>query len=375
MGVNGMDRARLRLLLGEAGPSLRVPWRLGTPEQADVLLVAPGSLEAEAGALRARGRGVRCVNLGGPGEVGDDFLPDGFSVDDLAHVLNAASPPDASQFQTIDAMSPDFFGAEERGQEPNPSDGVPEAVDLERYLRRDSGEYSIDRLVPYRLDDTISLEPATARTDSARAQARSSERDPFDRKQQADQGLIDPEARRRAPAPGRTTATRQPLASYLDGHVLMVPSVIVLADAEPLILDPKNNQYMISGDLKSAEPYVQTPLAASDFDRLTTRELERWRALCEAHPYRRLRWLIALRAGDGWLPRHLDPGGSYHLRDSLSLDSDYAPQARVAQVLTQWRRLHEVAAEAEVEMQAVFDTVAAFDAIGWLEWRPRERRR
>lgn len=379
IGLNGFDKARIRLLLAEAGDRLRMQWSIGAPAQADLIVVAPDSLEGEAAALRARGRGVRCVNLGAPGDVGEDFLSDGFGVEDLVRVLNAASPESDGQFDPMDNLSPEFFGATEPQAEPAQEHGLPEAVDLERYLRRESGEYAIDKLVPFTIDERTRIQPIEQGQSSRRAQTRSTEREPFAKPaapgapgvintntgetgQHTQQGLV-------------FAAEGKPLSHYLADANLMAPCQLVLEDAEPLILDPKNKRYMISGDLKAAEPYARAVFAPSSFERLTTRELERWRAVCEPMPYLRLHWLIALRTGDDWLPRHLDPGGSYRIRDMLELDEHFDEQIRISETLKEWRRLHEVAAQAAVDMQAVFNTVAAFDAIGWLEWKPRERRR
>ncbi|KGI77646.1 hypothetical protein [Oleiagrimonas soli] len=376
IGLNGFERARLRLLLGEASERLKVHWRLGEREQADLLILVPGSLEAEAAALRARGRGVRCVNLGAPGDVGDEFLPAGFGVDDVVRVLGSITHAQRN-FAKVDERSPEFFDALPGHAEHVEHDhAIPEAVDLERFLRRDSGEHTLDKIVPYRLEDTTLIQSVPNGRSSTRAQARSSERDPFARgsshererltgvQANYDAGLRIGDD---AGAPGR------PLTHYLEGQALMAPSQVVLGDAEPLILDPKNAVYMIVGDLASAEAYATAHFRESDFSRLTTRDLERWRALCEPRPYLRLKWLVALRSGDGWLPRHLDPGGSYRLRNTLDLDVHFDAQARIGYALQQWMRLHEVAAAAATDMQNVFNAIAAYDAIGWLEWRPRER--
>ncbi|RAP59125.1 hypothetical protein [Oleiagrimonas sp. MCCC 1A03011] len=377
IGLNGFERARLRLLLAEAGERVQARWRMGQPEQADLLILAPGSLEAEAAALRARGRGVRCVHLGAPGDVGDEFLPAGFGVDDVVRVLKSVRAAQAP-VQRVDARSPEFFQTETGGTLAD-DHAIPEAVDLERFLRRDSGEHTLEKIVPYQLEDTTSIEPVERAAPSSRAQARSSERDPFARSASSSSAASSSLSGVQADygtglnMKDEHDASGHPLSFYLTGQALMAPSQIVLEGTEPLILDPKNGVYMIVGDLASARPYATAHWRSADFERLTTRELERWRALCEPQPYLRLRWLIALCNGDGWLPRHLDPGGSYRVREMLHPGPHFEAQVRIGQVLRDWLRLHEVAAQAGVDMQSVFDTVAAYDAIGWLEWRPRER--
>jgi hypothetical protein len=52
---------------------------------------------------------------------------------------------------------------------------------------------------------------------------------------------------------------------------------------------------------------------------------------------------------------------------------DFPAQQRIVRALASPIRLHELAAAAAVRMGDVFDAVAALDAIGLIECRPRER--
>jgi hypothetical protein len=377
VGLNGFERARLRLLLGEAGRRMGVSWRLGQPEEADLMLLAAGSGEAEAAGMLARGRGVRCVRMGVALSDAEVTLPAGFDIDDLVRVLSSAELPVAG-FRSVDAATPEFFDLPESrteaedGAKASPAQ-VPEAVDLERYLRRDSEEYSLDRIVPQHLMEDTALEPVDRKLPSSRADVRGDERNPYAPRVPAPPEGAPMQVHETRPPAASATHAGRPLGDYLDGERLMAPCQLVLQGSEPLILDPKNRVYLIVGDLESVEPYVQGTYTDADFERLTTRELERWRALCDAQPFLRLKWLLALRRGDGWLPRHLDPGGSFRLRRSLELGEHFAPQIRVGRVLADWHPLHEVAALARVDMQTVFNTLAAYDVIDWLEEQPRER--
>jgi hypothetical protein len=379
IGLNGFEKARIRLLLAEASTRLSSAWRLDDEtSRADLLIVAPQSMEGEAAALRARGRGVRCVNLGGTGNVGEDYMPTGFEVDDLVRVLESADALSGDEFKNYSSGSMDFYDVSTSGGAVREDAlGVSEAEDLERFLRRNSGEYSVDSIVPFSLEGT-SVVPPRGPFASKRAQTRSDERTPFAQSDSSVPGVIDTRsvASRTATDPRfHQAGAGKLLSEFLKSGNLMAPCQLVREGTEPLILDPKNRIYIICGDLKAAEPYVTEHFRASDFERLTTRDMERWRGLCPPMPYVRLEWLSALRNGDGWLPQHLDPGGSYRVRDMLDLDEHFDPQIRINQTLLEWKRLHEITAQAAVEMQVVFDTVAAFDAIGWLEWRPRERLR
>ncbi len=374
VGLNGFQRARLRLLLPEAVQRVKAAWTLGDIENADLLLLGEQSAEANAAGMLARGRGVRCIRMGDVLRPGEITLPAIFDVRDLARVLSSVEGP-VEDFQSVDVTSPEFFEMADNDTVPMAEDhGIPEPVDLEHFLRRDSEEYSLERIVPYSLREDTVLQPVRQEQVSHRTEFRGSERDPYAQRVQsppAQMVVREPQPSARPPQAG---AESKPLIDYLRSGELMAPSQLVLPDAEPLILDPKHRVYMIVGDLASAEPYARQTYGDADFARLTTRELERWRELCEPMPYLRLEWLLALRGGDGWLPRHLDPGGSYHFKRMLDLDEHFDDQIRIGQVLANdWKRLHEVAASAGVEMQAVFNTVTAFDSIGWLEWRARER--
>jgi len=384
IGCNRIELARLRILLGEAASRLDAQWKLGSPEHADVLLLAGDADEVASGRLVAAGRGVRCVDVRDGALSDAQTLPTGFGVDELVRVLSSSVGP-GSRFKSLDAHDPAFFettGVHAGARDPNLTDieallagddpqnpVLSEPVDLDRFLQRESEEYTLERIVPGRLDERTSVEPASRERPSTRAEVRGSERTPYARPVNGQSPKVfDPD-------PPASAARKHAafLETFLVEGRLMAPCQLILQGTEPLILDPKHRQYRIVGDLASAEPYAGAQFLESDFERLTTRELERWHALCEGRPYLRLSWLLALRRGDGWLPRHLDPGGSYRVRRMLDLDSHFDTQIRIIEVLQDWRRLHEVAAHAGVDMQSVFNCVAAFDAIGWLEWRPRER--
>lgn len=391
IGLDASDLALVRVVLVEAGKRLGQRWTLGTPDRADLLLLGAGSPTAEAAGLTAGGRGVHCVYVRPGAEAGIDALPTGFGLDDLLLVLSTASGP-VADFRSIDASTPEFFDTQPV-DDASPDDVDSPAVPaepvasrvggpdgdggdtdaLERLLRRDSGEYTLDRIVPVNLSEDTAIDPVQQALPSSRADFRGSVRDPYGTR------VPTPGPERMAyPAgsPDRPEPTNaRSLGDFLRGDHLVAPCRIQLEGAEPLVLDPKFRTYMIHGDLAAAEPYALARFVESDFQRLTTRDLERWRQTCEPLPYRRLEWLVALRQSDGWLPRHLDPGGSYRVTQMLDLDAHFDEQIRIGEVLRDWRRLHEIAAQAGVDMRAVYQCVTAFDAIGWLQTRPRERTR
>ncbi|NII09286.1 hypothetical protein [Oleiagrimonas sp. C23AA] len=381
VGVNNIELARLRLLLRLAAPRLDDHWQFGEVERADVLIVQPGSHEADAAALRARGRGVRCVAFGGEGK-SREVLPANFETEDVARVLNAeAGQSRGSRLQLLDPDSPDFFGDD---------DGVPLGV----------GE---GRLQPTQLDELFrttrdappmsSLVPGTVsgatlediRASSGRVHRRERDDNPFFMNEpEPDQPTEDnfrlspgdvasrlgPGAHRR-PIDSRGKA--RPLIEYLEEGALAGPNRIEREGHPPLILDPKWKCYHIEGDLAAVDIYVNEPLPVAAWIPVTSSQLEQARKVSPGRAYLRLRWLYALRHAGGWLPRQLDPGGSYWLRRVLDLDDHFAAQRRIGEALVDEHRLHEVVSMAEVSMAEVFDTVAAYDAIGLLQWKPRER--
>lgn len=385
VGLNGFEQARVRLLLEEANTRLPVRWALGTPGYADLLLLVEDSPQARAASLAADGRGVHSVFLREGAEAGPDTLPTGFGVDELVQVLSSAfehpsgvGAIDASM-QALFDITPDTEGSDEVESfaaaipdfGPPPSAAPVETVELEQSVPSDSPHGRFEYIVPVELTEAASIEPVSEGQPSARPAWRVGTGQP----------LTD------APAPaaatvqaasardGRSSRTGpRGLEHFLDEHVLMAPCLLQVEGAEALVLDPVHRVYMIAGDLSSVDVYASGQFTDEDFDDLTSRELEAWRNQCPPQPYLRLQWLLALRRGEGWLPRHLDPGGTYRVSRMLDLDERFDPQIRIGEVLREWRRLHEVARFAGVDMQSVFHCVTAFDAIGWLESRPRERR-
>ena len=58
----------------------------------------------------------------------------------------------------------------------------------------------------------------------------------------------------------------------------------------------------------------------------------------------------------------------------MSVYGEYKKQYRIATMMLRPLRLHEIARKADAKMVEVFDVVNAYDAIGLLEWQPRQSR-
>ena len=91
-------------------------------------------------------------------------------------------------------------------------------------------------------------------------------------------------------------------------------------------------------------------------------------------PYDDLRWLDALLKSTGRLSNRLDPGGSFQVRQPVTVHPEFQAHGAIATALAQPARLHEVAQQSGAGMDRVFDVVNAYDAIGRLTWTPRQRR-
>ena len=107
---------------------------------------------------------------------------------------------------------------------------------------------------------------------------------------------------------------------------------------------------------------------------LSTADLARVREAQPGRPYDDLRWLDALLKSSGRLSNRLDPGGSFQVRQPVTVHPEFHAHGAIAAALAQPHRLHEVAQQSGAGMDRVFDVVNAYDAIGRLTWTPRQRR-
>ena len=175
-----------------------------------------------------------------------------------------------------------------------------------------------------------------------------------------------------APAANDGSAPR--LLDWLDGDLLRSPSQLQLPECPALTLDPKQRVYHCQADLADLVPYCVEPLPQSLAVSVSTVELTRVRETQPGRPYDDLRWLDALLRSSGRLSNRLDPGGTYQVRQPVSVHPKFQTHAAIAVALQQPRRLHEVAQQSGAGMDRVFDVVNAYDAIGRLSWTPRQRR-
>jgi len=141
-----------------------------------------------------------------------------------------------------------------------------------------------------------------------------------------------------------------------------------------LVIDPAAGNYHANAPLSRLEPYFLDPLKAGEYRQLPQSRLDEMRGTAPGRPLVHLHWMSALLRSNGCLGAHLDPGGTFRVQRWMSVYGEYKKQYRIATMMLRPLRLHEIARKADAKMVEVFDVVNAYDAIGLLEWQPRQSR-
>lgn len=382
VGVSDEETAHLRLLMRRAAAELGHAWKWGSESNADLLVVDPSSFSGQMARTRAQSGGMRCAIFSDDPEIAGTELAlhRPLKLANVIDVLNRAARmaersegivPRKQDFWVLDvgeddASAADAAGVAETSRGPLRSDTAP---GLEELLRVDPADAREAARVKTTLDDNTTVLGTSGPT--ARSDVR---------------GRESPDAlsRSRSDAPQETVLARRPgaasdmarhnLRAYLDGDLLGGPARIALPDAPSLVLDPKLKVFHSQGRLAALEPYCRTALRPSDWQPLTSAELNQLRTTEPPQPYIKLVWLYVLLHSEGQLARHLDPGGTYRLARWIEIERDFADYFRIASTMLQPGRLHEIAAASSASMADVFDVVNAYDAIGLIEWQPRSPR-
>lgn len=344
IGVPDEEAAHLRLLLRSCAADLQQEWRWGDETGADLLVVDSQSFSGQMARTRALGAGVRCAVFSDePVEGAELVLHRPLRRADVVGMLNragSAAVPDAA----IAPRADDFYTRDLGDDAPVPVDAGPVAM---------------VPAVECGLDEALRPEPVELR-----------------------EGLV-VGVRAEAEVPARKYASREEmledtaprrLREFLDGDLLKAPVRYTLRNAPELTLDPKNRVAHAAAGLAALAPYCGARWRRCDWQPLTNAELAEARESQESHGYTRLVWLDVLLGSGGQLARHLDPGGTYRLKQWVEIEKDLNRYFRIGSALLQPMRLHEIAAAAEASMADVFDFVNACDAIGLIEWQPRARR-
>lgn len=378
VGASDEDIAHLRLLMRKAAPELTHAWRWGSEVGADLVVVDPGDFAGQMARTRAQASGIRhaVICAAGTETYGVLAFERPFRLADVVRVLNEVTQAAVVAPTIVPTRQEFYFEDVEAAQDGADAASVPAtpshgdvAPGLDELIR---GNPLVDPFAnarpPIGADETVTIDAGDGPT--RRSEARLA-RDP--------QRPVDDEApqRRYAPAPKRISPedlALRPLREFLAGDLLGGPARVVLEGEAPLVLDPKNQVFHADARLPALEVYCREPSRRSDWQALTSTEIAQVREAQPAQPYHKLQWLDAFLRSGGRLGAHLDPGGTYVLQRWLDILRDYPRQARISTTMMQPLRLHEIVAASGAEMAEVFDVVNAYDAIGWLEWKPRPRR-
>ncbi len=381
IGASDEDIAHLRLLLRTAALHLRDIWRWGSEDKADLVIVDTRSLIGGSALRRIRQRGIACARL----IEADDPASDGRLLrkplrrDDLVALLNGVGDSSIAPL-TIMSQGDDFFdmdlGESDSADELPVMDFSLRRNDVERgnedfeaLFRRDPLAMKPEYMIPEKLGGAgvEFIRDATARSES-RADAFGN---PFSRHAVADEN-VDPSFRRDMHMRADDNELHS-LNDYLDGRLLGGPARIVLPGAPSLVLDPKEQVFHSDGMLPELEPYCREPLRFGAWERLVVSQLVALRARVPARPYLRLRWMERYVMSNGYLASHLDPAGTYRLTRWLELAHEYPRAFRIGSNMLKLMRLDEIAHASNVAIAEVFDVVNAYEAIGYVEWKHRER--
>lgn len=345
-GVSEQEVAHLRLLIRKSADVLGQGWRWGEEDEADLLVIDPDVFAGQMARTRAQGVGVRCAVFSDRVVEGADLvLRRPLTRANLVEVLNRAATRTEPEPEIASATRNEDFYSRDLGEDSTPPPAIEFAAPVDG------------------LDEALRPQPLELREMVARDAPVQRVAIPADatRKYATREAMLE------------DTAPRE-LRDFLEQDLLRMPARYVLAGSPGLTLDPKNKVAHADGGLGALQPYLRAKWRLCDWQPLTGAELADLRAEQQSHAYSRLIWLHVLLHSDGNLARHLDPGGTYRLKQWFEIEKELARYFRIAKALLEPARLHEVAAAAGAPMAEVFDLVNAYDAIGLIEWTPRARR-
>lgn len=394
VGVSEETTAFLRLLLRKVSAKSATKWIWGSEEGADLVIVDPTVLIGEAARIKAESSGVHYAVLIEADQKAEDalVLRHPLDADQLAHVIAiAAAPreanvgishvdenfyePQAPAIEEPMLQQPrgDVF-TERMHQAKAAMLGVGAVDGLEVVIKREKEQQAQPDFRQFKLDDATvdGIGGAPIGASNRRAENKAIERS--GELQAGIGGARDGALMTNSPLVGGPSDRNEgDLPFYFSADALGGPSQIQIGDAPVLTLDPKNEVFHADASLSALEPYCRGKLARSSWKKLTTSELNQARSSAPSRPYWHLNWLHALMQSNGRLASHLDPGGTYRLKEQVFIEPGYRSHGVVAAVMDHPLRLNEISATAKVRMEAVFDLVNAYDAVGRIEWTPRQR--
>lgn len=395
VGVSEETTAFLRLLLRKISAKSDTKWTWGNEEGADLVIVDPNVLIGEAARIKAESSGVHYAVLIEADQPAQDalVLRHPLDADQLAKVVAAAAMPRQAsagishvdenfyeQQAPATSTAPSWQGALsdsfiERTQQAKAALlGVAAADGLEVVIKREKEQQEQPDFRQFKLSEATvdGIGVASAGASNRRAETRAIER--TGALQAGISGARDGALMTNAPLVGSAAEREEgDLPFFFEADVLGGPSQIQADGAPALTLDPKNEAFHADASLSALESYCRGKLQRSAWKKLTTSELNQARASAPSRPYWHLRWLHALLQSNGRLAAHLDPGGTYRLNEQVFIEPGYRSHGAVAAVMDHPLRLNEISAMAKTRMETVFDLVNAYDAVGRIEWTPRQR--
>ncbi len=378
VAVSDEEIAHLRLLMRKGVNELAHAWRWGSETGADLLVVDASDFSGQMARVRAQATGVRVAvvcDAGADVEGGDLALRRPFKLANVLDVLNQVTDAVLAPAQIVPPRQNQYFAPEPDAipsarAVPTSKPQAEVALGLEDMIR---GNPELDPFAnlkpPGHLDGSVGFEGTEGGT--RRSELRSA-KDPETRRTETASpppNLLPPSKRSMG-----EDRTAHRLREYMTGDLIGGPSRIEWDGTPSLTLDPKNQVFHSEGTLAQLEAYCRGQPRRHEWRPVTNAELVRIREEQPAQAYQRLIWLDALLRSGGRLANQLDPGGTFSIKRWLEIRAEYPRHARISAAMMKPLRLHEIAAAAGASMDDVFDTVNAYDAIGWLVWTPRAPR-
>lgn len=398
VGANDETIAHLRLLLRMAGARLQQEWRFGAEQDADFVVVEPGSLASDTIQTHCQAAGIPFAVLCEK----DDVVVQGMALrrplklDQIIAVFNAAGES-STRITGMQSFNDDFY-TQSLGEHIPTAAPVANVWDAPEHAAgtlpatRESAVQDLDHLLfgdplaePVELGPMVDDSTEVAESEATERSAR--RRDDANARMNASLvgvSTVDqaPPTPRGPNAPVLLAAAvkkkqddpPRPLLDYLDSELVASPTQLRLDDAPVITLDPKQHEFHAAGPLGALEAYVERGVQSQQTAKVAGAELARVRLTERARSYDELRFLTALLRSGGSLHSRLDPGGTFVVREPLELEPDYHAHGPITAAMKAPSRLHEIAQMSGASMTSVFDLVNAYDAIGRLQWTPRPPR-
>lgn len=159
------------------------------------------------------------------------------------------------------------------------------------------------------------------------------------------------------------------LADLIAGEQPATQPTRLAGDGLPtIVLDPEQQVWHASGNLKALAGWCLKPLPAGAAQAIGTAELASARAAHPAQPYARLLWLAELVRGQGQLDPGLEADARFKLARWPQSEREFPKHFRIATaMMKQPATLAEIAAQSGAPAGEVADFINAYRAIGFIE--------